>query len=60
MAQYLSGFSVVKKTELLPFHKMGEFKWKQLGLDYTLENTLEPTKDLINEVKNIFSRYGLV
>lgn len=60
MAKYLSGFSVIKKTELLPFHKMGEFKWKQLGLNYELESTLEPTKDSINEVKNIFQRYGLV
>lgn len=60
MAQYLSGFSVIKKTEVLPFHKMGEYKWNQLGLNFELENTLEPTKELISEVKNILARYGLV
>lgn len=60
MAQYLSGFSVIKKTEVLPFHKMGEYKWKQLGLNFELENTLEPTKELISEVKDILARYGLV
>lgn len=59
-AKYLSGFSVIKKIELLPFHKMGEFKWRQLGLEYKFKDTLEPTKDSINEAKSIFARYGLV
>ena len=60
MAKYLSGFSVIKKIEVLPFHKMGEFKWKQLGLQYMLDSTCEPTKDSINRVRNIFARYGLI
>jgi len=59
-AQYLSGFSVIKKTEILPFHKMGEYKWEQLGLEYTLKDTFEPTKDSVNEAKSIFAKYGLV
>ncbi|NLL04785.1 MAG: pyruvate formate lyase-activating protein [Clostridiaceae bacterium] len=60
MAEYLSGFSVIKKIEILPFHKMGEFKWEQLGLQYALGSTREPTKDSINRVRNIFERYGMI
>lgn len=35
-------YSVISKVELLPFHKMGEFKWAELGLNYELEKTSEP------------------
>jgi len=60
MADYLSQFSVVKRVELLPFHKMGEFKWEQLRLEYMLKNTLEPTNDSINRTMEIFAKHNLV
>jgi pyruvate formate lyase activating enzyme len=28
LAEYLSGFSCIKRVDLLPFHKMGEYKWR--------------------------------
>lgn len=59
MAEYLKNYSVVKRIEVLPFHKMGEYKWKQLNLKYDLENTPEPSVDLIIKVKGIFRRYNL-
>lgn len=59
MAQYLSGFSVIKRVEILPFHKMGEYKWKQLNLDYELTDTLPPTNESINNKKDILRKYKL-
>ena len=29
----------VERVDVLPFHQMGQPRWKKLGLDYTLENT---------------------
>jgi pyruvate formate lyase activating enzyme len=29
----------ISKIELLPFHKMGEHKWEELGIDYDLADT---------------------
>jgi len=53
MADYLKKLNVIKKIEVLPFHKMGEFKWKQLGCNYELENTPEPDKELVKKIKEI-------
>jgi len=59
-AAFLSGYSCVKKVELLPFHKMGEYKWKEQGLDYTLYNVNEPTIEEMDESFAIFKGYGLM
>ncbi|MEG1125951.1 MAG: pyruvate formate-lyase-activating protein [Oscillospiraceae bacterium] len=58
-AQFLSGFSCVQKVELLPFHKMGEYKWKELNLEYDLKDTREPTGEEIENAKQIFTNKGL-
>ncbi|MCL2843361.1 MAG: pyruvate formate-lyase-activating protein [Oscillospiraceae bacterium] len=44
LAGFLRGFSVIEKVEVLPFHKLGEFKWAELGLTYELANTPPPTE----------------
>jgi pyruvate formate lyase activating enzyme len=58
LSAHLDQFPNIVKIELLPFHKMGEYKWKELGLNYTLTDTNEPEKALIQEVKEIFERNG--
>jgi pyruvate formate lyase activating enzyme len=58
LAEFLSGFSMVERVEILPFHKMGEHKWEALGLDYTLKNTLPPTPEAMEKVKKCFSARG--
>ncbi len=59
MAEYLSGITAIKRIEVLPFHKMGEFKWKELGLHYELENTPEPAASSIESIRRIFRKYSL-
>lgn len=58
LSRYLEHYPNVSKIELLGFHKMGEYKWEELGMEYTLSNTKEPTKELLKEVKEIFERSG--
>jgi pyruvate formate lyase activating enzyme len=58
LSDHLDNYPNVSKIELLGFHKMGEFKWKELGLDYKLSNTKEPSKKLLQEVKAIFGSNG--
>lgn len=58
LSEHLDQYPNVAKIELLAFHKMGEYKWKELGLNYTLSNTKEPDHDLLQKTKEIFERNG--
>jgi pyruvate formate lyase activating enzyme len=60
LSEHLGKYPNVEKIELLPFHKMGEYKWKELGLEYTLGDTKEPEKELLIKVKEILEEYGKI
>lgn len=60
LSDHLDGYPNVEKIELLAFHKMGEYKWKELGLDYKLTNTEEPSKELMEQVMGILSSNGKI
>jgi len=53
MADYLRTFDNIEKIEVLPFHKLGEYKWETMGTPYTLANTQPPDRDLLKRVKGI-------
>ena len=59
MAEYLSKYTVISRVDILPFHKMGEYKWKQLDLEYELGDTQPPQKESIEKIKNILRKYKL-
>ncbi len=50
---FIDGLTNIEKIELLPFHKMGEYKWKELNLDYTLSDTLEATVEDMERIRKI-------
>ena len=49
----------VERVDVLPFHQMGQFKWKKLGLEYTLENTSPPSNELVEQTCALFRSAGL-
>lgn len=59
LSAFLSGFSCIQKVELLPFHKMGEYKWEQLGRPYSLTDTPVPAPEEVALAKEIFRKQGL-
>jgi pyruvate formate lyase activating enzyme len=59
LAKFLSEFKNIEKLELLAFHKMGEYKWEELGYDYKLKNTPEPSQAQLIKAKEIFEKYQL-
>ena len=59
LAAFLSELGNVERLDILPFHKMGEFKWEQLGYEYSLTDTEEPTKESVQTAKDIFLKYHL-
>ena len=59
LAEFVSNLNNVERVEILPFHKMGEYKWEQLGYDYLLKNTPPATPELVKTAKKIFQEYGI-
>ena len=60
LTDHLDRYPNLEKIELLAFHKMGEYKWKELGIDYQLSDTKEPSKELMEQIINILSTNGKV
>jgi pyruvate formate lyase activating enzyme len=54
LKKFINTLKTVEKVEFLPYHSMGRFKWKNLGLDYELENLRDATMEDIKMAKEIF------
>ena len=59
IAEFAARLGVVERVDVLPFHQMGRFKWKKLGLDYSLEAVAPPSQELVNKACAQFHSFGL-
>lgn len=59
LADFLTTFTNVEKIDVLPFHKMGEYKWEQLGYEYLLKDTPPPTPEQVKAAIEIFKSRNL-
>ena len=59
IAKFAGGLGTVERVDVLPFHQMGRFKWKELKLDYKLEDVQAPTIELVERVCAQFRAEGL-
>ena len=53
---FLDTLSNVEKAEVLPYHSMGEPKWKKLGIPYSLSGTPAPSEERVRNAQNILTR----
>ena len=53
LKNFIKTLSSVQKIELLPFHSMGRFKWKKLGLDYALDGIPDASSAYIANAKKV-------
>ncbi|HEY1306175.1 MAG TPA: pyruvate formate-lyase-activating protein [Vicinamibacterales bacterium] len=59
IAGFAAALGNVQRVDVLPFHQMGRFKWKELGIPYTLESTRPPTADVVEQTCAVFRAAGL-
>ena len=59
LASYLTTLNNVQRVGIHPFHQMGAYKWRQLKLEYKLNNAPTPTPEEVEKAKDIFRSYGL-
>ncbi len=60
VAAFAAGLGpAVERVEVLPFHKLGEYKWRALGKQYALTETLPPSPEAIEAARARFRAHGL-
>lgn len=59
VADIVARWPNVERMEVLPFHNMGQDKWKALGLDYQLKDVRPPSEEDVEAAMEIFRSRGL-
>jgi len=57
LADFIQTLSNVERIEVLPYHKLGVYKWEELGYDYPLQGIEPPTEDRVNNAIAILNRH---
>ena len=53
LRDFLNTLKTVENVEILPYHNMGEFKWKKLGFSYPLEGVRQADQADVDRAKKI-------
>lgn len=59
IAAFAATLSTVERVEVLPFHRLGAHKYRQLGMPFPLATTEPPDPELLDRVRNQFADHGL-
>jgi pyruvate formate lyase activating enzyme len=59
LADFTAGLGIFERVDVLPLHQMGAFKWKQLGMEYTLRDVPPPSKEIVERTCSQFRAAGL-
>lgn len=50
---FIDTLQTVERVEILPYHTLGVYKWKELGIPYGLEGVNPPTQEQVRRAKEI-------
>lgn len=55
LGNFISTLSNVQKVEVLPYHKLGVYKWETLQIPYPLKNVEPPSKESIQQAYRLLT-----
>lgn len=58
-AEFVKNLSNVQSVDILPYHRLGEVKWAQLGHHYNLANSTPPPPGHVQERAEVFRKIGI-
>ncbi|MCC3358466.1 pyruvate formate-lyase-activating protein [Bacillus sp. REN16] len=53
LSEFIKTLKNVEKIEILPYHKLGIYKWESLGLEYKLKDVEPPTEERVKNAERI-------
>jgi pyruvate formate lyase activating enzyme len=59
IAEFAASLGNVERVDVLPFHQMGRFKWKNLGIEYKLQDVEPPSPEAVDRACAQFKQSGL-
>lgn len=57
LGEHFKNYKMIERLEVLPYHTLGVYKYKELGMKYKLTKVFPPTKESIEKTKEILSEY---
>ena len=51
LSEFIKTLNNVQRVEVLPYHTLGKFKWENLGIKYTLEDTNPPSPERVDNAQ---------
>ncbi|HOP41542.1 MAG TPA: glycyl-radical enzyme activating protein [Geobacteraceae bacterium] len=58
-AEFVRGLTSMQSLDILPYHRLGEGKWRQLGVEYALHGLAPLAETEVNDVARFFSDRGI-
>ena len=59
VAGFAAWIGTVERVDVLPFHQMGRYKWKELALEYELQDVKPPSQEIVESACAVFRKVGL-
>lgn len=56
LAAFIKTLNNIQKIEVLPYHKLGVYKWETLDIEYPLKEVEPPTKESVEEANRILQK----
>lgn len=57
LGEFIGTLDNVEKVEILPYHKLGVYKWEALGMEYPLKHIEPPSDDEVEKARKLLTAH---